>query len=385
VLLLSLPSPKSQKVAGTAGDIVGMQTIFINGRFLGQPQSGVQRFARELTLALDRRIAAGEVPETLKGASWRLAVPLNTPIDINLNSISVDAFGSGSGHLWEQTALLRRSRGAKLIGFGGSGPLFHRRQIVVIHDATIFRHPQSFKLNYRLVHATIGAVLTRTAKVGTVSEFSRRELSAVFRVPARDIDVVYNAVDHFASIAPDDSIMEKLNLQPNGFFLLVGMFKANKNLDFAIRAFEALGSTGQKLVVVGGTAPSVFKPSNTASSSTILFPGRLTDSEIAALERKATAFVFPSLYEGFGIPPLEAMTQDCPVLAADIPAVREASGSAALYFDPTKLQELTDAMRRIASDKPLREQLRAAGKVNVLRFSWNQSAGRVLDMLTQLQ
>jgi glycosyltransferase involved in cell wall biosynthesis len=359
-----------------------VQTIFINGRFLGQPQSGVQRFARELTLALDRRVAAGDVPEALRAASWRLAVPLNTPIDINLNSITVDAFGLGSGHVWEQTALLRRSRGAKLIGFGGSGPLFHRRQVVVIHDATIFRHPQSFKLSYRLLHRTIGAVLTRTAKIGTVSEFSRRELSDVFHVPARDIDVVYNAVDHFASIAPDDSIMKKLNLQPNGFFLLVGMVKPNKNLNFAIRAFEALGDTGYKMVVVGGTAPTVFK---STSKGNILCPGRLADNEIAALQRNATAFVFPSLYEGFGIPPLEAMTQGCPVLAADIPAVREASGSAALYFDPTKLSELTDALRRIASDKTLREQLRAAGKANVLRFSWNQSADRVLDMLTQFR
>ncbi|PZM09012.1 glycosyl transferase [Rhizobium tubonense] len=361
-----------------------MQTITINGRFLGQPQSGVQRFARELTLALDSRIAAGEVPAALKDVKWRLAVPRGTPIDIALKSISVDAFGSGPGHLWEQTVLNYRSRGGRLIGFGGSGPLFHRRQVVVIHDATIFRHPQSFKRNYRLLHGAIGTVLTRTAKIGTVSEFSRQELASVFHVPAAGIDVVYNAVDHFASIKPDARIVEKLNLRPNGFFLLVGTIKPNKNLEFAIRAFEALGDTGHKLVVVGGSAPSVFKSSNAASTSTILYPGRLTDAEIAALERNATAFVFPSLYEGFGIPPLEAMTQGCPVLAADIPAVREASGAAALYFDPTNLQELTDAMRRIAKDEVLREHLRVAGKTNVSRFSWNKSADCVLRMLAEL-
>ncbi|QRM37942.1 glycosyltransferase family 4 protein [Rhizobium rhizogenes] len=361
-----------------------MQSITINGRFLGQPLSGVQRFARELTLALDRKIAAGVVPTALKGATWRLAVPRDTPVDIELSAISIDAFGSGPGHLWEQTALLARSRGGRLIGFGGSGPLLHRHQAVIIHDVTIFRHPQSFKRSYRLLHGALGAVLTRTAKIGTVSEFSRQELVSVFRVPADGIDVVYNAVDHFAAIEPDETIIPRLGLKRNGFFLLVGTMKPNKNLDFAIRAFEALGNSDQKLVVVGGTAPSVFKSEDPQSNDHMLFPGRLSDAEIAALERHATAFVFPSLYEGFGIPPLEAMTQGCPVLAADIPAVREASGTAALYFDPTKQDELVAAMRRIAGDEALRVDRRQKGHENVARFSWDNSAEKVLRMLEEL-
>ncbi len=361
-----------------------VQSIIINGRFLGQPLSGVQRFARELTLALDRKIAAGAVPPVLKGAKWRLAVPRNTRVDLGLSAIEVDSFGSGPGHIWEQTSLLSRSRGSRLIGFGGSGPLLHRRQMVVIHDVTIFRHPQSFKRSYRLLHGALGTVLTRTAKIGTVSEFSRDELASVFRVPAGDIDIVYNAVDHFAAIEPDQAIIQQLGLQTNGFFLLVGTMKPNKNLDFAIRAFEALGDQNQKLVVVGGTAPTVFKSEGPQSNGRLLFPGRLTDAEIAALERHATAFVFPSLYEGFGIPPLEAMTQGCPVLAADIPAVREASGDAALYFDPTRQSELVAAMQRIAADGALREDLRRRGHENVARFSWNGSAERVLSMLAAL-
>ena len=160
--------------------------------------------------------------------------------------------------------------------------------------------------------------------------------------------------------------------------------KPNKNLDFAIRAFEALGDPNQKLVVVGGSAPTVFKSADAASTENILYPGRLTDAEIVALERHATAFVFPSLYEGFGIPPLEAMTQDCPVLAADIPAVKEACGTAALYFDPMKQQQLTEALQLIASDETLREELRAKGRTNITRFSWDKSAVRILDMLAAL-
>lgn len=361
-----------------------MQTITINGRFMNQPLSGVQRFARELTLALDKRISSGDVPATLKDARWQLAVPQGTSIDIDLHAIGVNAFGGGPGHLWEQTALLRQAAGGRLVGFGGSGPVLHRRQAVIIHDVTIFRHPQSFKRSYRLLHGALGFALTRTARIGTVSDFSRQEIASIFRVPADGIDVVYNAVDHFARIQPDESVIERLGLSPSGFFLLVGTMKPNKNLEFAIRAFEALGDSAQKLVVVGGSAPTVFKSAGAVSTSNILYPGRLTDAEIVALERHATAFVFPSLYEGFGIPPLEAMTQDCPVLAADIPAVREASGTAALYFDPTRQDELTSAMRRIASDVPLREELRVKGRENITRFSWDKSATRILEMLTAL-
>ena len=364
--------------------VLRVQSIVINGRFLGQPLSGVQRFARELTLALDRKISAGALPASLNGVRWRLAVPRNTPIDLKLSAIEIDEFGAGPGHVWEQTSLLSRSRGSRLIGFGGSGPLLHRRQAVVIHDVTIFRHPQSFKRSYRLLHGALGTVLTRTAKIGTVSEFSRQELASVFRVPSSSIDVVYNAVDHYAAIEPDEAVMLRLGLKTNGFFLLVGTMKPNKNLDFAIRAFEALKDTNQKLVVVGGSAPTVFKSDSQQSNDSLLFPGRLADAEIAALERHATAFVFPSLYEGFGIPPLEAMTQGCPVLAANIPAVREASGDAALYFDPFRQDELVDAMRRIVTDDTLREDLRQRGYENIKRFSWDGSADRVLSMLEAL-
>ncbi|MGA1802654.1 glycosyltransferase family 4 protein [Rhizobium sp. HT1-10] len=361
-----------------------MQTITINGRFLTQPLSGVQRFARELTMALDARIAAGTVPDGLKDVTWQLAVPNGTTVDLNLKVIGVDSFGSGPGHLWEQTALYAHARGRRLLGFGGSGPLLHRRQAVVIHDVTIFRHPGSFKRSYRMLHGALGFALTRTAKIATVSEFSRQELASVFKVPATGIDVVYNAVDHFAAIAPDERIIDRLGLSTNGFFLLVGTMKPNKNLDFAICAFEALGDTGRKLVVVGGSAPTVFKSKDTASTGSILYPGRLTDAEIVALERHATAFVFPSLYEGFGIPPLEAMTQGCPVLASDIPAVREACGTAALYFDPTRQAELTAAIRRICDEPALRQSLKDEGRLNVGRFSWDRSAVSILDMLAAL-
>lgn len=358
-----------------------MKTISINGRFLTQPLTGVQRFAREMTRALDARIASGQVPHALKDARWRLLTPGKAVDDLGLKAISVERFGSGPGHVWEQGALYWRARRDTLIGFGGSGPVLHGDQVVVIHDVTLFRHPASFGRGYRLFHGALGFILARRAKLGTVSNFSRQELADVFRVPAAGIDVIYNATDHFARLQPDEGVIQRLGLADTPFFLLVGTLKPNKNVEFAVRAFEALGAGDHKLVVVGGTDPTVFRDIAPTSKGNLIFPGRLTDDEIAGLQRRAVAFVFPSLYEGFGIPPLEAMTQGCPVLAADIPPVREACGDAVCYFDPLKTEALVDAMRTISADEAVRRDLRRSGFDNAKRFSWDGSAVVLLNML----
>ena len=362
-----------------------MKSISINGRFLAQPLTGVQRFARELTQALDTRISNGDVPENLRGVAWRLIAPDEAKADIDLKSIRLEHVGSGHGHLWEQTTLAAKTWRDLLVGFGGSGPLLHPDQLTVIHDATIFRHPESFSRSYRLFHILLGAVLTRTARIATVSQFSRQELSSIFRVPADGIAVIYNATDHFAGLTPDDGILERLKLSGGDFFLLVGTLKPNKNIDFAIRAFEALNAPGQKLVVVGGIHANVFKAGDYSSRDNLIFPGRLSDAEVAALERHATAFIFPSLYEGFGIPPLEAMSQGCPVLASDIPPVREACGEGALYFDPAKSETLERQMKAVLDDPGLRERLVAGGFENASRFSWAKSADALLQVLAQMQ
>lgn len=362
-----------------------MQTISINGRFLVQPLTGVQRFARELTLALDRKISAGDVPEGLRGARWRLLAPKGEAVDIALASIELERAGSGHGHLWEQTTLARKTWRDILVGFGGSGPLVHPSQLAVIHDATIFRHPESFSRPYRLFHTMLGWTLTRTARIATVSHFSKGELAEIFRVRADGIAVVHNATDHFAGLAPDPSILERLKLVGQEFFLLVGTLKPNKNIGFAVRAFQRLGRPGQKLVVVGGQHANVFRGGDYGSADNLIFPGRLADAEIVALERSATAFVFPSLYEGFGIPPLEAMSQGCPVLASDIPPVREACGDGALYFDPTNLETLEHAMRSVSDDPALRRDLIARGTANATRFSWPSSADAVLGLVDEIR
>lgn len=362
-----------------------LQTISINGRFLGQPLTGVQRFALEMTKALDRQIGAGAVPEALKDARWRVLAPQDIPETLEFQHIALERFGPFSGHLWEQTSLAVRAAGDTLVGFGGSGPLLHRRQLVVIHDVTIFRHPEAFSASYRATHKLLGFGLTRTARIATVSNFSRGELGTVFGVAPETVPVLYNATDHFSGVAPDETVLQRLGLEGTNFFFMLGTLKPNKNVDFAIRAFDALGDRGWKLVIAGALDKSgVFKADTPASAENLIFTGRLTDAEIVALERHARAFVFPSLYEGFGIPPLEAMTQGCPVLAADIPAVREACGEAALYFDPCDRASLEEAMQRIIDADGDALGLTEKGRANLARFSWDKSAETLLATLSEM-
>ncbi|MCR4523751.1 MULTISPECIES: glycosyltransferase family 1 protein [Bosea] len=362
-----------------------MQTISINGRFLGQPLTGVQRFALEMTKALDRRIGAGAAPEALRRAQWRLLAPQDVPETREFQHIAVERFGPFSGHLWEQTSLAHRAAGDTLVGFGGSGPLLHRRQLVVIHDVTIFRHPEAFSASYRATHKLLGFGLTRTARIATVSNFSRGELGTVFGVAPETVPVLYNATDHFSGVTPDETVLQRLGLEGTNFFFMLGTLKPNKNVDFAIRAFDALGDRRWKLVIAGALDKSgVFKADAPASAENLIFTGRLSDAEIVALERHARAFVFPSLYEGFGIPPLEAMTQGCPVLAADIPAVREACGEAALYFDPRDRASLEEAMLRVMDADGDALGLAGKGRANLARFSWDKSAETLLATLSEM-
>jgi glycosyltransferase involved in cell wall biosynthesis len=257
----------------------------------------------------------------------------------------------------------------------------HRSQIVVIHDAQVFRQPDFFSRSYRTLHRTLGHLLARRASIATVSDFSRRELADALRLTPADIPVFSNSAEHFAATVPDFGVIERLGLVPYRFFLSVGSMTKNKNISLAIQAARQLGRPDIPLVVVGGDNNKVFSGGSTAADAGVVPAGRLTDHEIAALYSRATAFVFPSLYEGFGVPPLEAMLFGCPVIASTADAVRETCGDAAAYFDPLNAGELRQRMLEriesgtVSSDELRRQQLRLAS------YSWSKSANELLRFI----
>ncbi|MET1754404.1 glycosyltransferase family 1 protein [Novosphingobium sp. RD2P27] len=328
---------------------------------------------------MDRLIQSD--PNHLGRHKWRLLIPNGADTDLQLGAITVEAVGRHSGHLWEQTDLARVAAGTRLLNLGNSGPLLHRDKLVIIHDAAVFRTPANFSWQYRVAHSALGRGLARTGKVGTVSEFSRRELAHVLGMREEAIVVASNGCDHFVDRSRDERILSALGLEQGRYFLFVGSPAPNKNLGVLLEAFARLDRPGAKLVIAGSLDRSVFSGMGAASGEgVIVAPGR-NDAEVGALYAHATAHVFPSLYEGFGIPPLEAMASGCRVIASDIPVVREVCGEGATYFPPRDAQVLADVMRRHWDDPQMGAGLRCAAAARVAHFRWQDSARGLMEAL----
>lgn len=332
---------------------------------------------------MDRLLASKQAPQQLLDAEWQILAPPNAQTLPDLRCIKIKQVGSLQGHAWDQIDLARAASGTRLVSLANSGPVIHRDHLVVIHDAQVFRRPDFFSWRYLALHRTLGHLLARTATIATVSAFSRNELADVLSLNPASIPVISNSAEHFSTVTPDVSIIEKLGLTSHRFFLFVGSMTKNKNVDTAVRAAEQLGRADFPLVVVGGDNSKVFGGGATESKAGVVIAGRLKDEEIAALFSQAAAFVFPSLYEGFGVPPLEAMFFACPVIASSADAVRETCADAAVYFDPLNADELSARMRErieLGRISPVEQEKQ---RQRLATYSWAKSAAAMLEFLAK--
>lgn len=359
------------------------RTFFINGRFLSQALTGVQRYAAEMVKAIDRALATGRFPARLHDADWQLIVPPDTRELPSLKKIAIRRVGRLGGHAWDQFDLARATSGGRLISLANSGPVLHRDQIVVIHDAQVFRRPDFFGWRYRTAHRLIDRLLARNATIATVSNFSREELAEALDLSASAIPIFANSAEHLASTERDYTILDRLNLRPYSYFLFIGSRTKNKNLSVAVRAMHLLNRPDVPLVIVGGNNSSVFQDNLGEASSNLILAGRLSDNEIAALYERASAFVFPSLYEGFGVPPLEAMLFGCPVIASTANAVRETCGDAAAYFDATDADALRALLQERLATGTISDEERSKQQNRIAIYSWQRSADALLQFLAQ--
>ncbi|MFK0385442.1 glycosyltransferase family 4 protein [Agrobacterium sp. NPDC090273] len=353
--------------------------IYINGRFLTGAVTGVQRYAREIVTALDRQLAAS--PDLRENFEFVLLVPGRCDDTLPLMHIRQKKAGAFSGHGWEQFYLPWLARDGYLLNLANSAPLFKLRQLLIIHDAVIYRFPQYFSKAYRSLHMLIDGVCSRIARIGTVSDFSAREIAQVLKVPERAIPVFANGHDHILRIDADSSIIEKLGLADALYFFILGSKAPHKNIDFAIEAFLKSAPKNFKLVVSGGANSKVFADSKLIEASNIIYTGRVSDEAIVALYRRAYALLFPSLYEGFGIPPIEALACGAPVLVSDIDVLKEVCGAAAIYFSPTNPEGLERAIRDVTTDRSILVSAFEHSRSTLQQFTWEKSAEKLLKYL----
>jgi len=255
--------------------------------------------------------------------------------------------------------------------------------VLTVHDL-IFRHlPEHHKpLNRWYLNATMPLYCRRADHVVAVSECTRRDLSAAYGLPPEKVTVVHEAADlRFCPQPPDvvAAVRARYHL-PQRYLLSVGTIEPRKNLTRLLAAFESLHAAGLTAgwVLVGrrGWLTDDFFAAleRSPAREAVLFPGYVPDDDLPAIYTGAQALVFSSLYEGFGLPILEAMACGAPVVAARTSSLPEVGGKAARYFDPTEVTEMEGAIRAVLEDATQQVELRERGLRQAARFSWQRAA-----------
>ena len=351
--------------------------IAINGRFLTQRASGVQRFAAEVIKAIDALLDS-DAYRALRGRIEIVAPPKAR--DFPLKNIPLRRTGFFSGYLWEQIEYPLHARGALLLNLCMLGPLVARHQIVVVHDATVRALPDNFSWRFRAAYGfLIPRLCWRADLVVTVSEFSRQEIGKWYGADIAAMPVCHEGGDHITAVAPDLSVLDRLGLHGRKFFLGVGVDSSNKNISKVVEAFRAAKFDDTLLVLTGARDPRVFGHFGAVNSAGVRMVGYVSDRELRALYEHTLALVFPSIYEGFGLPPVEAMTCGCPVVISEQPALVEVCGDAALRCEANDVAALGRHLRALNDEAALRQRMSTAGRERARRFTWSATARSLLQ------
>jgi len=357
--------------------------IFINARFLSQSLTGVQRYATEFVKALDYLIETGQIDDTKY--SFVLLGPKNIQFDLNLKQIPIKKVGISKGHLWEQVELPFYARNGLLLCLCNTGPLLKRNQIVVIHDARVFALPQSysfaFRSWYKLLLPNLGRIVK---KVITVSSFSGSELIRYCHLNSAKIVVVSEGKEHILSTTRDVAVLKKNAIGDKPYVLAVSTLTRNKNFQAIVQAIENIKQVDFELVIVGGKNSQVYSQAQTPLPEFVKHLGYVSDGELRALYEQASCFVYPSLYEGFGLPPLEAMACGCPVIVSNAASIPEVCGEAAIYCNPYSVEDIADKIEQLLADKSLQEEMRLKGIERAKAFSWDKTVQQTCAVIEEL-
>lgn len=342
--------------------------IAINGRFLTQPLTGVQRHARQITAAL---------------AGIRDDVVIFAPpgADAVFAGLPVETVGGATGHRWEQVDLpraLRRRGSPLLLGLTNSAPLAYRNKVTTHHDVAYRRYPQSYSLAYRTFYAALtGPTLRSSRAVLTVSEFSKQEIAHVYGVNAEKIHVApgaASAVFRAADVPRDEATV-----------LAVGSVAVHKNFGALLAAWPLIRDrVPEAQLRLVGSALGVGEAVHLTESDGVSFLGRVSDDELVHLYQTATAYVMPSLYEGLGLPLLEAQACGCPVVGSNVASIPEVLQGSGVLIDPRSPESIAEGLVSLLRDPALRSSFAVKGRANAERFSWERSARLISGVLDGL-
>lgn len=259
--------------------------------------------------------------------------------------------------------------------------------VVTIHDLSFYYFPSEFKKKdlFQLKNWTSYSIEIATSVIA-VSKTTKKDIRQLYPVPDSHIHVIYNGFEKNKD-KEKSSIMEDLQLQKNRYILYVGTLQPRKNVTTLIKSFKLFHKNNEdyKLVLVGKKGwlyDSIFEEvtkQNLADS--VIFTDYIPDSDVSELYKNALCFVMPSLYEGFGIPILEAMSHNCPVISSNTSSLPEIGGNACLYFDARDQNDLLQDIERLQNDTELAKELVKKGRERIKEFSWEKSAKETLEVI----
>lgn len=370
--------------------------IGIDCRMYSSRFTGIGRYVYELTHNLFRLDSQNEYVLFFNDPEYDAFIPPNeriTKVRVNAPHYSLS----------EQVKFLFQLRKQKLdlmhFTHFNAPILYKSPSIVTIHDLTLSFYPGKKMSSpiYRFAYRkTINSAVNNARKVIAVSQNTKKDMQAILKMASQKIHVIYEAANEAFRPIEDDTykikLKEKLGIE-GPFILYTGVWRSHKNLANLIKAFYILkkeyGYDG-KLVITGKHdpvyAPDIFRMAETVElGEEIMFTGMVEELELIALYNAAQVYAFPSLYEGFGLPPLEAMQCGTPVAASNTSCIPEVCGEDnALFFDPQSSHDMADKIFTITSDKAVRERLIQNGLEHVKNFSWEKMTQQTLQLYNEI-
>lgn len=351
-----------------------MKEVYINARFLTQKITGAQRFAIELS----KKII--EINPHVK-----FVAPKHIIHHDLAKEFKVETYGKFNSHLWEQFELprfLRKKNKPLLINFCNTAPLFYKKQIVSILDLSFFVNPSWFSKKFTMLYKFLVPRIARKSQhIITISENSKKDIINILNIPQEKVDIIHCSIPETLENVDAINIENKFGK----YILAVSSIDPRKNFYNLILAFNQLKLDDYRLLIVGNQN-KVFSDNNLKTiindNPSIVFSGYVSDEELIGLYKNAQLFAYPSLYEGFGIPPLEAMACGCPTIVSNTASLPEVCGDASYYIDnPNDAQQIAANIQKLLNQPELSQDLIQKGYEQIKLFSWQKSAQKVVDLI----